>query len=274
MNNIKKSAKKWYDFLAFPKEFDALFDKMLKREDISDEILSKSYTELNDAGDYEINLIYSLAKCDDLKLKYKQASINDQIFADTIADIKVRSLICYEYTNILGIDLILWIANHLDLKLFKLGRLQFNFSPSIVDCPEAGLKEGDNTIGVHIPKDEPFTPELWEKSFSMANEFFAKHFPEYEYKYFSCSSWFLSPDLDILLNEGSNILKFKKLFNIVSVTEKDIMLSFVFSWGATVSDIDKFEAKTSLQKKIKEYIAEGNTLHSGYGIIEKRALCQ
>ena len=209
MNNIKKSAKKWYDFLAFPKEFDALFDKILKREDISDEILSKSYTELNDAGDYEINLIYSLAKCDDLKLKYKQASINDQIFADTIADIKVRSLICYEYTNILGIDLILWIANHLDLKLFKLGRLQFNFSPSIVDCPEAGLKEGDNTIGVHIPKDEPFTPELWEKSFSMANEFFAKHFPEYEYKYFSCSSWFLSPDLDILLNEGSNILKFK-----------------------------------------------------------------
>ena len=269
MNNIKSLSKKWYDFLEFPKEYDSFFDKILLRDDINEELLKKDVKELLESGDTELCLVYALLKCEETEKKYNEKGISNDIFCDTALDIKLWATDYFSRTGVLGLDLLAWVASFLDLKLFRLGRLQFNFSPSIVDCPEKGIRLGDNTLGVHIPKNDPFTPEAWEKSFLASKEFFPKYFPEFEYKYYSCSSWFLSPDLDLFLDENSNIIKFKKLFDVIDVSEKDIMLSFLFSWGATREDLPNLEAKTSLQKKIKEYVLAGNKLHSGYGIIEK-----
>ena len=269
MNNIKSLAKKWYSAIAFPKEYDSLIDKVINRDDINDELLDKTCEDLEKIGDKELCLVYALAKCEELEKKYIDKGISKNIFSDTIADIKIWTLDYYNRTNILGLDQIMWISYHLNFALFKLGRLQFNFSPSLIDCPEKNLKKGDNTLGVHITRNEPFSPETWAPSFAMARDFFPKYFPEYEYTYFSCSSWFLSPDLDIILDESSNIVKFKKLFDIISVDEKDIMLYFVFGWGTKIEDLENVEAKTSLQRKVKEYVSSGNKLHSGYGVIKK-----
>ena len=266
---IKELAKKWYIDLGFEDKFDVLFDKILEREDIAEALLDKTCAELEEIGDREACLIYALSKCEELEKKYSEAGISNEIFMATISDIKVWTLDYYDRTNIFGLDQVMWIERHLDFTIFKLGRLQFEFSPSLVDCPEKNLKKGDNTLGIHITRNEPFTPEKWEESFKMAKEFFEKYFPWYEYKYFSCSSWLLSPDLDIILDESSNILKFKKLFDIISVNENDIMLYFVFGWGTKIEDIEKIEVKTSLQRKVKEYVLSGNKLHSSYGIIDK-----
>ena len=268
MNDIKLLAKNWYNYLDFPTKYNEYFDKILAREDIDNSLLSKSCSDISEMQDNEISLVYALASCEELKEKYKNAGISDEIFKDTMADIRIWSVDYLERRKKGGLEHLGWINHHLNFSLFKLGRLQFNFSPAEVDYEPLGIKKGDNTLGVHIPRSEPFTPEVWEASFAMAKEFFAKYFPEYSYKYYSCFSWFLSPDLDKLMNKDSNVLKFQKLFTVAHTEENDIMLYFTFGWGTTLKDIEKIEAKTSLQKRIKKYVAEGNKLTHGYGFIK------
>ena len=169
---IKELAKKWYIDLGFEDKFDVLFDKILEREDIAEALLDKTCAELEEIGDREACLIYALSKCEELEKKYSEAGISNEIFMATISDIKVWTLDYYDRTNIFGLDQVMWIERHLAFTIFKLGRLQFEFSPSLVDCPEKNLKKGDNTLVIHITRNEPFTPEKWEESFKIAKEFF------------------------------------------------------------------------------------------------------
>ena len=268
MNNIKALAKKWYNYLEFPSEYNEHFDKILSRDDIEDYLLAKSCAEVSQINDFEISLVYALASCESLKAKYDDAGISEEIFKDTMTDIRTWSVDYLERHKKGGLDHLYWIEHHLNFSLFKLGRLQFNFNKAKMDYEPLGIKKDDNTLGVHIPRSEPFTPEVWEASFAMAKEFFAKYFPDYSYNYYSCFSWFLSPDLDKLMNKDSNVLKFQKLFTVAYTEENDIMLYFTFGWGTTLEDIEKIEAKTSLQKRIKKYVAEGNKLTHGYGFIK------
>lgn len=269
MIDLVAIAKKWYDVLNFPKEYDPMFEKILKREDISEKLLEKTTAELRETGDFELSLIYALLKCEDLEKKYEEKGISRKIFTDTIEDIKIWTIDCYDRTSVFGLEHIWWLSFHLELRLFKLGRLQFNFTKALANCEEEGLKEGDNTVSVHITRDEPFTPEKWEESFHIAGKFFKEYFPEYNYRFYTLSSWFLSPDLKFLMKPDSNILKFQKLFKIIKVDESDLMLGFIFKWGTKIENIDEVEIKTSLHQNVKDYIKAGNKLHNGYGIMRK-----
>lgn len=271
MSNIKYLAKKWYEYLKFPTEYKEHFDNILTRDDIDSTLTAKSCSEISKLKDFELNLIYALYSLEALKAKYDDLGISEGIFKDTMNDIRIWATDYLERSGKGGLEHINWISHHLTFSLFKLGRLQFNFAPSEMDYKPLKIKKGNNTLGVHIPRGEPFTPEAWEASFEIAKEFFAKFFPQYSYEYFSCFSWFLSPDLDKLVDKNSNILKFQKLFDVAYTEENDIMLYFTFGWGTTLEDLENIEAKTSLQRKIKEYIKAGNKLTHGYGFIRKNS---
>ena len=168
MNQIKTLAQKWYDYLEFPMEYNEYFHKILLRDDIENTLLSKSCSEVNEMQDYEISLVYALASCENLKIKYDDAGISDEIFKDTMADIRIWAVDYLGRHKKGGLEHLGWIKHHLNFSIFRLGRLQFNFSPAERDYEPLGIKKDDNTLGVHIPRSEPFTPEVWEASFAMA----------------------------------------------------------------------------------------------------------
>ena len=88
-----------------------------------------------------------------------------------------------------------WLAIELRMKIFRLGRLQFE--------PD----EDRHVLHVHIPDGEPQDDAACGDSFARAEELVGT-----EYTIFDCESWLLSPKLQKLLKPDSNILKFQKVW--------------------------------------------------------------
>ena len=264
---MKKIALKWYKKLNFPAEFDKEFNDVLdnfNREKLScvDDFVMADYTA-------QEALVYYLYFCEEMEAKYKEHGISEEILLDTLSDILTWVYTYRKISGKLGLEECDWLKLHLSFKLFKLGRLQFCFDTFREDCPQIGKKTGENVIAVHIPENGKLIIEDCLYSIEHAKEFFSKYFPEFSYEYFTCNSWLLDKDLEEMLGENSNIVKFAKLFNILYQAESYAIIRYVFRWDATKEDLDKFEAKSTLARKIKEKLANGGKFNRGFGVIKK-----
>lgn len=155
--------------------------------------------------------------------------ISDSILLDTLADIPRWLDTWSDLKGEMFLGELEWLKKHMELKLFKLGRLQFCFADDY-KFPKRGIRKGDTVIDTHIPADGPLLPEECIKSFDYAREFFEKYYPEYKYEVFTCHSWLLDENLTNLLDENSNIVKFQKLFTIECQHKSDAILGYTFRW--------------------------------------------
>ena len=87
-----------------------------------------------------------------------------------------------------------WIKNHLDARLFRLGRLQFQLYrlPPVAAYPRtAPLTVGAPVVYIHIPQGAPLESEACRLSIARARAFFDRVFPDYAYTCFFSESWLL-----------------------------------------------------------------------------------
>lgn len=234
--------------------------------------------------DRKIGQIIELIKCDptvgpsvlaavlmlaeEAKEKYAEKGIPDKIYNDTMADISVWAENYYRKTGYCGIEEIGWIMNHLNLELFAIGRLQFRpaefyYNDSWTELADSSLKIGDKIMEIHISQGSPLTKEECSRSFSAAPEFFKKYF-DYDFDYYTCHSWLLSPRLKEILPESSNIIKFQKRFTIIASDSNDGQAEeriFDRQFGANTN--------SSLAKKALELNRKGIQIGAGIGIIRK-----
>ena len=209
-----------------------------------------------------------LLLAEETKTKYKEKNISDKIFNNTMADITVWAENYRRKTGNCGIDELGWIMNHLNLELFALGRLQFMPSTFYIDnnwkkLSEFPLKAGENILEVHIPQNEPLLASECNISFKHAPVFFKNHF-NYDFSYFTCHSWLLSPVLKEILPEDSNIIRFQNRFKIIAIDPHDKQAEeriFDKQFGSNT--------KSSLAIKVRELANKGITVGSGIGIIKK-----
>lgn len=88
--------------------------------------------------------------------EYQVRSIPDHVYFDTFSDIRIWSEVCYRDYGEYGIEEYNWLQEHVQLRLFRLGRLQFQ--PIAV---EDELKAGDWTVMKHRRKlNSGFSIEL------------------------------------------------------------------------------------------------------------------
>lgn len=176
--------------------------------------------------------------------------VTDQIYYDTMKDFVVWYLVCVRKKGIQGLTEEKWLSLHIRGGIFQMGRLQFE-------------PQGDR-IHVHIPEGESLTPKRCEESFRMAHQFFPSH-----YQIFDCHSWLVSPALEELCEEGSNILHFKRRFQIEKVTHPFLQAEErVF--GEVLENKAEYPEVTSLQRSLKAYILQGKEPGMGYGIIDRK----
>ncbi|MBQ9922611.1 MAG: DUF5596 domain-containing protein [Clostridia bacterium] len=205
--------------------------------------------------------------CEELKKKYTEKGIPEEILIDTLKDITVWT---YTWSDIKG-SLFLgeceWLKRHLSMKLFKIGRLQFCMAKAECDIPSKNVSKGDDIIEIHISATGPLKKCKCEESISRAREFFKKYFPEYDYKCFTCHSWLLDESLDELLNENSNIVKFRKMFDIVTKEESNAILRYVFNWNTTLRKLVKENPTSSFAAKVKERALSGGKFYETLGVL-------
>lgn len=248
---MKEIIKKWYFLLNFPKEFDESFFEILNKKEINP-IKIKDYVPNND--DYEYNLLIFLYMCEELSLKYKENNIDDKILIDTMEDIVRWTITHYTMHEKLGLSEVLWLKRHINFKLFKLGRLQF--------CME-------DELTVHIPSGEDLKREKCIHSFNLAIEFFNKYFKDYKYTKFVCNSWLLDDNLNKLLSENTNIIKFGKMFTKSKTEPCDVAIRFILRWDMTKEKLKDFITPKGFPSRLKEYVLNGGELCVVEGYILK-----
>lgn len=265
---VKVIIEKWYNALGFPEEFDSAFKEALLEVKISDAVSVDTYVPSESDG--RRNLLSYLFMCEKLEEEYKEKGIPKEILIETLQSIVEWTEIGWNrLKNELYIEQYSWIKRHLNMKLFRLGRLNFCMGEAKCDVPEMGISKGDNVVEVHIPTYGSFAKSECEKSINMAREFFAKYFPEYDYKYFTCNSWLLDDTLKEILKPTSNILGFQSLFTPVKADESDAILRYVFEWNMTRRKLAKATASSSLAEKVKERMLSGGKFYDVLGVFEK-----
>ena len=264
--NTKQIIEKWYKTLRFPARYDAEFYEALDKTEIGSPAIESYDVEDKDGRRNFLSFLYM---CERLSERYKEKGVGDEILLDTLGDIGRWLDVWSGLEGGLYLGELHWLRLHMGMGLFKLGRLQFAFGKSHCDIPEKNIKKGDNVIEVHIPRTGPLEREECERSFEIAKEFFAKYYPEYEYKYFTCHSWLMDESLKALLPPESNIIKFQDMFEVFCAEESYAALRFIFKWNAKKAEIGSFDAKTSLEKNIKAWVLDGKKLYQALGVIEK-----
>ena len=220
----------------------------------------------------------------EVKDRYGKKGISDEIFFDTMSDIKIWINDCRDNLHSTGLNELNWIMHHMNMNIFKIGRLQyqkmFYYMPNSYKKNGVEIKFGDKIWNVHICRGEKLSIDACEKSFYMAQEFIKEYFPEYPDNKFMCHSWLLYPTNKEFMPEGSNILKFPELWDVVSHREdpasayrwlfsvryknKEMLKNKkkTGSYGCT----EKLPQNTVMQQKGVEYILNGGTLGDGFGV--------
>ncbi|HBN85596.1 MAG TPA: hypothetical protein DDZ89_17335, partial [Clostridiales bacterium] len=130
---------------------------------------------------------------------------------------------------------------------------------------EIGLDVGDNVLNIHIPGGRGRMPyEDCAYSLKTAISFYKEHYPNEHPKAFYCSSWLLGNGLELLLKEDSNIIRFQREFYLAPVKSDEKGTNFFMFGKYDISDVTP---KTTLEKKLFEYMDKGIYMYNGCGFI-------
>ncbi len=264
---VKGIIKKWYDKIGFEKDFDDEFNKALNTIPVSDYVNIRCYN--SECEDGKKNLLNMLFMCEELSKTYEKLGISEDILLDTLSDLSTWCNIWSGIKGSLYLGELPWLKWHMKAQLFKLGRLQYCFDKAPDDVPALGVKKGEPIIGVHIPACGPLKTDDCVKSLDLAREFFAKYFPEYEYRYFACDSWLLDESLKEVLPLDSNIVKFGDLFQKTHAVEANDIVRYVFGWDKKRYQLKDLPATSQLAENAKKYMLQGKNFHLTLGYIAK-----
>lgn len=233
--------------------------------------LLKKMTLLNRQQGGLISLCVVLLMAEFTKLAYQRRGISMEIYYATMGDITIWSKNFRRQYGVPGLDETNWLIHHIQLRLFRLGRLQFMrrqvFFPLTVPRKKTKalpFHRGDPCVDVHIPAGEPLTTDMCLASFRQADEFFGTYFPEHRFAYYTCSSWLLSPYNREMLPAESNIIRFSELWRIpFSWDGADAAIESIFGKEQAAKRV--FSEETSLQRSAKARLQEGKPLGEGFG---------
>lgn len=202
-----------------------------------------------------------------VKEKYSAAGISDEIYYDTMSDIRIW---CENNQN-KGLKNYGWLKNHVCFELFRIGRLQFQ----LFECKSKALRydklpfeRGEKVVYIHIPQGEKLIKEKCIDSIKRAGGFFGKFFPDYEYSYYFTESWLLFEGNRDFMAPDSNILAFASLYTHCYSMKIDVQaIDRIF--GKRQLFKKNYPENTSLQKRAKQYMLKGNRMGAGTGVIDK-----
>lgn len=224
-----------------------------------------------DIHKYTAELLFFLCLTGQLKQFYKERNIDLKIWHDSCMDLHWKLMECHKVYGIWGSFVAWWFPGFFELKLFALGRLQFE----LIDFPEEyeqlrGSRPESMTkaINVHIPSCGKLDMEDCHASYREAAVFFADAFPDGKVA-FVCDSWLLFPPHKEMLGEESGIVKFMTEYDIYLTKDSDDDLWRIFNC-VDISDLSELPEDTSMQRAYKNWLLAGKKAGIGEGIFFMR----
>lgn len=198
--------------------------------------------------------------------KYKARGIPDEVFYDTFNCLPEKMETYKKHFGKWGYTAPTWSISQLNLTLFRIGRLSYNFVPAPHEplCAKDKVLATENEpyIYIHISDNEKLVG--CEESIREARAFFKKFYPEYADCIYVTNTWLLDPLLAEILPENSNIMQFQKIFNIYDRYDcKTEVLKRIF--GEEKESLDAYSPATSLARAVIDYLKSGKELGRGLG---------
>ncbi|MBE6645813.1 MAG: hypothetical protein E7612_10655 [Ruminococcaceae bacterium] len=133
-----------------------------------------------------------------------------------------------------------------------------NFKKSEWECI---VKEGDDILSLHIPRNVDFSAEAIDDSLDNGIRIAKERFPEYDPKIVFCCSWLLDPQLSELQGEKSKIYGFANRFMRfpAGVLNSRAGFGFVFL-GYSEDNLEALPEDTSLRRKLKDFYLKGGKM--------------
>ncbi len=280
--NFPEEAKKC--FLSIGEKLDSETDLSEKYDTILNEYMYPEADELrkalndltklaedNGINVYSIHCVFLIHCAEILKGRYEKAGINEEIFWDTMADIKYKLKECMDCEEVPGIFVADWYYGFFDMTRFAYGRFQYEmreFDEEFTTSCGHKIKSGDKYVNFHIPSSGvSLTDEVRLDSYKKAYEAFKDEFPDGK-MIFGCSSWLLYQKHKEFLPSHLNILRFMDDFEIVSTHESE---DFSNGWRVFGKDSDlpfeQLPRNNSLQRAYADWLLAGNGAGGAFGII-------
>ena len=185
---------------------------------------------------------------------YQEKGISDDIYFETMKCFPRYISETYVSTGKWAFDRHIWTTRQSGGHLFRLGQLEY----------EIKRGEGSVVIGVHIPSNAKFSPDLVDESLEKAHAFFETYYPELKDAEYHCHSWLMDRQLGQMLGEDANITRFQNRFEIFDEgAESWDFLEWLFRTKST--DYTTLSEETSLQRKVKKHVLAGGKMWTAYG---------
>lgn len=228
---------------------------------IADEVAFKLYLR-----EYTTDLLIFICLSKKMREVYKERGIEDEIFKNTILDLKYKMFECQAVKGITGTFVPEWFAGFFNLTRFAMGRLQFE----IVEFEESFEKDahkltpGSKVINVHIPRTlTPLDEKSCDEAFAQAKEFFKNQVDECA---FVCHSWLLYPENKKILNPNSNTYKFMMRFEEIDfgINKNNHDLWRLFDTDEV--NFNKLPEDTAMRRAYAEHLKKGGKTGWGLGV--------
>ncbi|MBE7043642.1 MAG: hypothetical protein E7399_09190 [Ruminococcaceae bacterium] len=271
--------------LNFPEEATAFlgecFDKITALEDGNDQLAlamdaffaSKDYASiLNRLAEqtgihrYSVDMVFLLLCADSLHDIYYIKELPEELFHNTMMDLKCKLLECKALHGIWGTFVTDWLQGYFHLKRYALGRLQYNTIEFPYEDYKGILKKGDRVLSCHIPSGAPLLIEDVLDSLKQAYAFYPDELRDGVLP-ITCHSWLLYAPHYEVFPEHSNLRKFYDLFTVIdNEATEGSNLDRIFNVTET-DDYSTLAETTTLQKRFKKYLMDGNVMGEGFGIL-------
>ena len=202
-----------------------------------------------------------------LRETYGEQSIPEEIFWNSMDDLRCKLLECYRVRGVWGTFVSEWYPGFFRMERFALGRLQFEHTAfPFENVP--GLEKGQTVYNCHIPSSGPLTPELADDSLRRAKLFFEKELQGGRMPVY-CHSWMLYPPHVALFPKDSNLRRFAERFTLLKSIPDPSNQSFwrIFDREWDPAIVAALPEDTSLRRAFKAFLQSGNSMGSGEGIL-------
>ncbi len=232
--------------------------------------LINSIAEKSDIHKYTVEMIMLLLAARPLHYIYRRNGVSDEIFYDTMTDLRCKLWECKNVYGIWGTFVGFWYHKPVfSFNLFKLGRLEYERRTFPYKEYKGILKEGDVMYSCHIPSAGPVTPESVMDSLKKAYGFFRPELKDGILPVF-CSSWMLCADhYEKVYHEGSNLKAFYEMFDVFESSTSESNGNFwrIFNMEFSRDTLPDAPEDTTLRRNFKKYLLDGNNMGSGKGIL-------
>lgn len=203
----------------------------------------------------QINLICSYSY-----EQYVKRGIPDTIFKDTFAFITRFVAPTKDENGKYRYNQAWWLPREITLQEFRIGSLEYEFVE----------ENNQHEVGIHIPSDADMNLKALCSSVADFIEFEKKYFPDWCGTVMTTETWMIMPELEEFLSKDSHIVKFKNLFDIDYVDyEQTWYMQWIFPGYSEINE--NLPEKTSLQKKLKQYLLSGKKfgIAKGHLVLER-----